>query len=169
MATSQAAQSEAQRSENAMVEHLRTLSAGRYLQPGALVVDSQEAVSHASLDAHIKKVQAEQIQQLNAQQLAQLQIKTKTDFLNRRVRITVINNQSNPVESLWFDPRSGYRNSPNNRRIIQGTIEDILLDKNAIVIKPNPMLRMINNSLKAFIIYVIDPQTFTPTVEITVI
>ena len=169
IATSQAAQFEAQRSESAMVEHLRSLSGGYYLQPGALSSDNTDAVSHASLDAHIKKVQAEQIQRLNTQQLTTLQARTKEDYLNRKVRVNVIGNTTSPIESVWFDPLSGYRNSVNTRKVFNGVIEDILLDKNALVIKPLGMTHLFNKNLQAFIVYVIDPQTFQPTIELTVI
>jgi hypothetical protein len=169
IATSQVAQSEAQRSENAMVEHLRSLSGGYYLQPGALVSDSRDAVSHASLDAHIKKVQAEQIQHMNAEQLQALQVRAHTDFLGRKVRINVLNNATSPVESVWFDQMNGYRNSTNKRKVIVGVIEDILLDRNALVIKPVGATHLFNQALQSFIIYVIDPNTFQPTIELTVL
>jgi hypothetical protein len=169
IATSQVAKSEAERSENAMIEHLRTMSGGYYLQPGALTSDNKDAVTHASLDAHIKKVQAEQIQRLNAEQLANLHAKTRADFLNRKVNIRVLDSASLPVESVWFDPVGGYRNSVNKRRSFQGVIEDILLDRNAIVIKPTGVTHLFNQNLQAFIVYVIDPNSFQPTIELTVL
>ncbi len=167
--TTQAAQYEAERSENALVEHLRSISTGYYLQPGALAQDNQDAVTKASLDAHIKKVQAEQIVQLNAEQLADLQFRSKNDFLNRKVRISVTDRKANPIESVWFDSVTGYRTNATKRRRVLGRIEDILLDRNAIVIKPIGMTKLFNSGLQSFIIYVIDPDTLQPAISVEIL
>ncbi|MBC7581386.1 hypothetical protein H7097_00780, partial [Aeromicrobium sp.] len=150
--TSQAAQFEAERSENALVEHLRTISSGSYLQPVALDDGSQDAVTRASLDAHIKKVQAEQINQLNTEQLANLQAVVLADFRRRKVRITVVNAKLKPIESIWYDQNTGYRNSINSRKTVVGVIDEILLDRNALVIKPVGLTRFINKSLTSFVV-----------------
>lgn len=166
--TVQAARSEAQRSEQAMINHLQTIGAGGYLQPTALLNDNQDAVSKASLDAHIKKVQADQLDDMNAYQLQELQQQTQASYANCKVQVIVRTPERQPVEIVWFDQQHGYRSNLTKKKMITGVITEVLLDKNALVLRPTAASRLLNNRLHSYIIYVIDPDTCRPMIDIAV-
>ena len=165
--TIQAAQYEATRSENELLGHLEAISAGTYLNPGA--INDQDDVTRASLDAHIKKVQAEQLDSINTAQLRALADKDQADYTGRKVRITVLKPILKPVETIWFDESSGYRTGGSKKTTITGTIEAVLLDKNFLLIRPGAASRFINSNLKNYVIHIIDPETCRPMVDIAIL
>jgi hypothetical protein len=168
LATVQAAHQEATRSEQALLHHLQGIGGGGYLQPTALATGNQDQVSQASLDAHIKKVQATQLDSMNAYQLQELQQQTQSAYAGRKVQITVRTPELEPVELVWFDQQHGYRNNIAKRRSFTGVITEVLLDKNALVLSPTAASKLMNSRLHSIVVYIIDPQTFTPMVEISV-
>ena len=168
-ATIQAAKYEASRSEHQLVDELAAMSSGTYLNPGSIANVNPDALGRASLDAHIKKVQA---QQLNAMSLAQLQsliAESKESFTGRKVRINVKDSQQQPIDIVWFDQQNGYRTSVARKRVVSGKIEDIMLDRNMLILKPGAGLRLLNGRLQNYLVYIINPDTLEPMVDITVI
>lgn len=165
--TVQAAHYEAERSEQELLNHLQSVGAGGYLQASALASDDQAVVSHASLDAHVKKVQADQIDSMNSYQLQELQQQTQTEYAGKKVQVSVRDSSKQPVETVWFDQRNGYRSNVTKKRSFTGTITEVLLEKNALVLRPAITSRLMNGSLRSYIVYIIDPETSTPMVELT--
>jgi hypothetical protein len=166
MATADAAKFEAARSEDEVLSHLTLGADGSYLNPTLLSDTNQFDYKRASLDAHIKKIQAEQVSQLSQQQIAELIDNTSKRFLRKKVRITVQNPDQQPVEAVWFDQKFGQRsNIVRNKKTIVGTIESVLLEKNALVLKPVWLSRLLMPSLKFYIVYVIHPETLKPMVS----
>ena len=80
-----AAAYEAERSENELMQYLASTSSGNYLQPGDLGNPNESSIGRASLDAHVKRVQAQQLQALNHEQMRQLSAQDKQDFIGRQV------------------------------------------------------------------------------------
>lgn len=164
-ATRQAAHDEANHSENELLQHLRAVSSGGYLQPGAMAADVQADVTRGSLDAHFKKVQAEQLDSLSSEQLAVMQAAADTAYIGRRVVATQPKG-GDAIEAIWADERQGYRTSPYRRPTVTGTIEAVWLDRNVLIIKPSWQLRLLSGSLQNYAVYVIDPATAVPLVTI---
>lgn len=164
-----AAAYEAERSENELMQYLATSSADGYLQPGDLQRDDSTDVNRASLDAHVKKVQAQQLLALNNDQLAHLAAQDQTDFVGQRVVIEQLDTTSQCIELLWFDPTHGYRSNPTRKKRIAGTIQEVLLEKNILVIKPQLRNRLLSSNLHGYMVYVINPATNMPLVSCSIV
>lgn len=168
-ATAEAATMEAERTESQLMQQLTDASRGVFLNPNSLQEVGSGYVVHASLDAHVKKVQAEQLQSMTQMQIAQLIADDQTRYTSKKVRVTSNDSDFQPFDALWFDQQTGYRSSPYKKHAIEGYIEEISFDKNMLVIKPKHLMRLINNSLQFYLVYVINPATFKPAVEISLL
>lgn len=160
-----AAAYEAERSENELMQYLASTSSGNYLQPGDLGNPDESSIGRASLDAHVKRVQAQQLQALNHEQIMQLSALDKQDFIGRQVIIEQLDPSRKCIELLWFDTQNGYRSNPTNKRRIYGIVEDVLLDKNILLIKPRLRNRLLTSNLQGYVVYVIDPVSAQPLVS----
>jgi hypothetical protein len=168
-ATIEAAKYEAAQSENELINHLADVSGGTYLQPGALSSDVQADLTRTSLDTHIKKVQARQLDSMNAQQLQQLLEQDRAIYLGRKIAVSSLRPKSDAIESVWFDQRAGFRSHVTRKRRVVGTIQDVLLDRNVLILKPSFGARLLNNTLENYMVYVIDPDSLMPMVEFTLL
>lgn len=160
-----AATYEAERSENELMQYLASTSSGNYLQPGDLGNPDESSIGRASLDAHVKRVQAQQLQALNHEQIRQLSVQDKQDFIGRQVVVEQLDPSRKCIELLWFDAQNGYRSNPTNKRRIYGIVEDVLLDKNILLIKPRLRNRLLMSNLQSYVVYVIDPVSAQPLVS----
>lgn len=158
---------EAERSETELMQRLNEASRGSLLNPSNLQAVGQDYVVRASLDAHIKKVQAEQLQSMTSTQISQLIMEDQLAYRGKRVRITVLDNDFEPFDAVWFDRQSGYRTSTYRKRTIEGKIEEVGIEKNMLVIKPKRLMQLLAGNLQYYIAYVINPDTLQPAVEIT--
>ncbi len=167
-ATAEAAKHEAEHSENSITNYLESASSGHLLNPAVLANDAQTHVTRASLDAHIKKVQAQQMQAISSAQLEQLIARDQVTYHGRKVRVRITSHKD-PVESLWLDKQSGYRKGTVKKSSVTGFIEKILLDTNALILKPTYASRLLTPALKNYIVYVTDPETLLPMVQLTLL
>ncbi|MFO0920416.1 MAG: hypothetical protein U0451_01970 [Candidatus Saccharimonadales bacterium] len=164
--TVQYAKEEAERSEQATVQGLDAISRGAYLNPSVVPVDLQSQLTRASVDAHIKKVQANQIDQSSRQQMIELQENANKKYIGRKVIVTILNGLEKPVESIWLNPSSGqYYSGVLNTKSVTGTIEEVMLEKNALLLKPHFWSRVGAKNRKYFLIYVISPNTLEAFVK----
>lgn len=166
-ATIEAAHYEASRSENELVQQLEDISAGTYLNPGSIEPGTQDAMTRLSLDAHIKKVQARQLSDMNAQQLAALIEESRSRYIGRKVKVSVLPTADKPIDVVWFDERSGYRTSTSRKTAVTGVIEDVLLDRNVLILRPTWGMRLLNSHLRNYLVYIINPADFSPMVSLT--
>ena len=168
-ATIEAAKYEAARSEDELVNQLTAVSSGNYLNPGILETDLQARMTHDSLDAHIKKVQARQLESMNAAQLQQLYVQDNQIYRGRKVQIKVLPGYKDIIESVWFNKYKGYRSGIIKKGQITGVIDQVLLDKNTLVLKPTAGSQLFNSELQNYIIYIVDPESLMPMVECTLV
>ncbi len=169
IATTTVAEHEATRSEAALEDHLAALSGGMYLQPGNLDEGTQHDISRESLDAHIKKIQARQLSALSDAQLEELVTQTKATYQSRKVKVTVLDATNSPLEYIWFNPHTGYRTSTSKKLSVTGTIEEIRLEDNVLLLRPSFWARLPNRELTSYAVYVIDPDTLVPMIELVLI
>lgn len=169
IATAQAAQYEAKRSEEDLLNTLATSSGGGYLNPTVMNEDLAKNAAMASLDTHIKKIQAEQIKSMSNLQLEDISSKDKNAYVGKKVSVEVIDKEFQPIEAMWFDQRKGYTNSIFKTKRIEGSIEEVLMDKNALIIKPKLLRRLFVSDMKFFVVYVINHNTLKPAVEIKIL
>lgn len=167
-ATVELAKREAERSEAEITGLLSYVSNGSFLNPSALTTESQSAVTRASVDAHVKKIQAQQMELLNAGQLAELSERDQMQYGGRKVRVGIIDYKQQPVESVWSDPHLGYRKGVITKGGVAGTIDQVLLTQNLLVLKPTGFNRLLNRQLLYYIVYVMHPETLEPLVQLEI-
>jgi hypothetical protein len=168
-ATIEAAKYEANQSENDLIDHLAAVSGGSYLQPGNLTTDVQADLTRTSLDTHIKKVQAKQLDSMNSHQLQELSTQDRALYIGRKIAVTNLRPKGDAIESVWFDQRAGFRSHVTRKRRVVGTIQDVLLDRNVLIVKPSFSTRLFNTALESYMVYVIDPTSLMPMVEFTLL
>lgn len=168
-ATIEAAKYEASRSENDLLDHLAAVGGGTYLNPGELSSNTQADLTRNSLDTHIKKVQAQQLDSMNTLQLQQLLDNARTNYVGRKIIVQALQPKAGAIESVWFDQRNGFRSNPTHKHKVTGIVQDVLLDRNVLILRPTMGTRLLNSSLENYMIYVIDPQTLLPMVNFTLV
>lgn len=164
--TAEYAKQEAAMSEQETINGLDEISRGMYLNPTFISEASQNSIARASVDAHIKKVQASQIKEQSEIQMIELEEDSKR-YIGKSVKVTVLNRDAKPIESVWFDPRSG-QHYPGvlDTKSVSGTIETIMLDKNALTLRPSLLSRIGASNRKLFVVYIINPDDLEPFVSI---
>lgn len=165
--TSEIVQNEANNSEEDMLQQLSRLSGGGYLNPGNIDPERQYNMSRASLDAHIKKIQAQQVEVLKAEQVRNLIEDDEALYIGRKVQVDVLLGSKSPIDGLWFSTQTGYRSNTLNKKRIKGTVQELLLDKNVLIVKPHLVPKLLNSELESYIVYIIDPDTAEPMVNLT--
>lgn len=169
-AISQQAVAEAERSERATLAALNTYQAARngiFIAAGDIPVASLDDLSRRSLDAHLKKAQTGQITAYTAEQLAQLQAEADRQYVGRAVRVRILIAAVRPVEAVWFDSHTNQsRTSPAAPRQLKGSISEIHLDRNLLVIRPTRTSRLLVRGREYFLVYPIDPDTIAPAVSL---
>jgi hypothetical protein len=163
------ASEEAVRSENETVSGLDAISRGNYLNPSSVPEDLQNQIARASVDAHIKKVQAKQLNENSKYQLEEMKLSLNEKFNGKKIKVTVLNKKQKPIESIWYDPKfNDYYNGILDTNGISGKIQEILLDKNAILVKPNFLSRISASNRKLFMVFIINPDDLLPLVSLEI-
>ncbi len=167
LSTAHFAKAEARRSEQDTLNSLDYLSRGTFLNPTNLPSNAQEQVARSSVDAHIKKVQASQIDQQSQVELSNLE-QQASKYIGKKVRVAVLDRAAKPLESLWQDPTTGqYTPSSLNTKGISGKVEQILLEKNAIMLKVGAVSQLVSPQRHFFVAYVINPDNLDPFIELS--
>ena len=173
IATAQTAKYVARQTEQQTMQTLNQVSAQSnavYVTPQDIAPDVQTEIARASLDAHLKKAQAAQIDAFAEQQLAETEQADKKDYIGKKVKVTIIDKPFKPVESYWFNDRTGQYDQGNvSFGSVKGLIQDLSFRKNLIVIKPTLRSRIIMPKRKFLFIYVINPETLKPAVDLALV
>lgn len=170
LSTAETAKYVAEQSELNTMSSIEAASQGQYVMPQYISPDDQASLVRSSLDAHIKKVQAEQLTSFTWGQIAQMEADDKQKFCGRKVRVTVLEPASQPIESYWYNNNIGqYTSGYVKSRVVKGIIDDISLSKNMIVLKPTLTSRLVLPGRKYFAVFVINPQTLSPLVDLAII
>ena len=167
-ATVDAAKAAAESSEATTLSYLDTVSQGSFLQPENIPGTTHESIARASVDAHIKKVQAKQIADLNDQQMTQAQKELLRSYVGRQARISPLNPRFQAIRSIWFDIRNGYREGVVSRGSVSGIIDDMRLDEGILILSPRGLNKLLNSSLRSYVVQVVDPGSLQPLVNIRI-
>jgi hypothetical protein len=168
LANMEVSRQEAHASEQRAVSELQYFGGANILNPRNIPVASSAEIAKSSVDAHIKKVQAEQIEHLSKVQLEAANTEASTQYVGRKVAIRIHDKEFGMVESVWFNPNKGYSTSQVKTNSIKGRIKEVLLEKNALIVEPTLSARIIDPGRKFFIVYIIDPNTFEPLLDMEV-
>jgi len=168
-ATAETAQFEAARTERDTIQAINAAAPHNavYVTPGDMSPAMQAAVARSSVDAHLKKVQAEQITAYTEEQLRKLELATRAKYIGRRVRVGVLDPHFKPLESYWFNTRTGRESRGTLRfRNAKGIIEDLSLRNNVLILRPTIAQRLIIPDRKYIIVYPINPANLQPAVRL---
>lgn len=166
--SSEAAMHEAERTESELLAQLQQVGGGTYLQPGLMDENVKNDISLASVDAHIKKVQASQLKALSQEELKMLGDKAQKMYSKKKVKVVVVNKKINPIESVWQNKHTGaYRYGSMNKAAISGTIEEVILQNNILVVKPTWKASLLMPELKYYFVHVLDMGTMEPNIELS--
>lgn len=155
-------------SEANTIQTIKAAASGVYADPDNFPLTSQEALVRSSLNAHIQKVQAEQLSSMARNQITQVEAELNQSYRGKKAVVTVLDQTNQPVESYWLDSHTGKENIHQvNASKIKGIIQEISLFKNALVLKPTASSRMILPARKFFFVYIVNPKTLTPMVTIS--
>lgn len=172
LSTAYMAEAEAQHTEEDIENTLKYAppSNGVFLRPDDISTAAADRLVKTSVDAHVKKVQAEQIKAYTASQVSQQQMEAEQKYKGRKVQITAVGDSKDVFIPLWLDKNTGgLREGTFKGKAIAGTIEDLALEKNLLVIKPNLMWRTIQPDRKFFLVVVINVHTLNPNIKIGIV
>jgi len=173
LATAQTAKYVAEQTERATMQSLTSISPHNnavYITPQDLNSQLQPKLIRASLDAHLQKAQAAQLSAFADEQLSQTEQTDRQQYLGKRVRIRITDTAFKPVESYWWDKSKGqYQQSLIRTGAIKGSLADLVFRKNLLIIKPSLQSRLFLPQRKFFLVYVINPDSLQPAVEITLL
>ena len=158
--------------EQSELATLQTIEAAnpQYVTTRDIAPNVQQDLVRSSLNAHMQKVQAEQITTLTGQQLAQMEAEDRQKFIGKKLKITVLDKAFKPIESYWWNKNTGqYSQGTFKSSTLKGKIEDISFRKNLLIIKPTLKSRIIIPDRKFLFVYVINPQTLEPAVELALL
>jgi hypothetical protein len=156
-------------SEQTILQGLNSIEKnnGLYLTPDDISTDIGERVVKDSVNAHLTKVQSEQIIDAVQNEVTRLEDETKKIYIGKKVTITIQNPKSDIVDAVMLDKITNeYRISKYNAKKIKGTIENISFHDNLLVIKPTLTARFIVPNRILIHIYVINLETMTPNIKI---
>ncbi len=143
---------------------------GIYVTPTDIASNSHDQLTHASLDAHLQKVQSQQIEQYGYQQLIGLQSTVDKLYLRRKVRLRVIDSKHHPIHSCRQDKTNGqYYYADNRSRSVTGKIKLINLTDNYLIIQPSLGRRLANKTIEYYLVEIINPLTNLPLIHLDLV
>lgn len=122
-----------------------------------------------SVNAHLAKVQSNQIKSVTVQEIERLKTDTLRRFKGKKINIIKINSKSDIFDAVYLDSETGgYRISKYTAKSIKGTVEDISYEDNLLVIKPSYFSRILAPNRILIHVYVLDIQTMEPNINVKV-
>ena len=156
-------------SEQTVLNELSNLnrSNGIYVRADDISEEAGQRVLKESVNAHLTKVQSEQIVSAAQAEVARLEEETKKKFVGKKVQISVRDKNLDVVDQVLVDKNTGqYRVSKFTAKSIKGTIENISFADNLLVLKPTLKSRMIVPNRLLVHVYVINLEDMTPNIVI---
>lgn len=143
-------------------------AAAQMQSPSGLTPDLQAEMVRSSVDAHVQKVQAEQITAYTEQQLTEMETADKQKYIGKKIKITILDPKFQPVETFWLNNRTGqYDRGYIKFKTVSGIITDMSLRENRIMIKSTRSGQLFMPARKFMVVYIVNPQTLTPAVSVS--
>ncbi len=168
LATMYTAQHAAAQSETDTIQTLESMGIGNgvYVTPNDIPDHVKDQLTQSSLDAHLKKVQSEQITTTALQQVSEREAIAKRAYLGKKITFHLEDASFQPFESVWTDKKTGqFKTSVINNRRVSGTIDDLSFEHNLIVLKPLWFSRLFTPGRKYFLVHVINTTTILPAIS----
>lgn len=139
---------------------------GLYITPHDMPEQTQTEFAARSADAQLKKLQSSQISYATQQQLQQQEQLLLKTYKSRKITFLAIDKSYKPFEAVWQNKHTGkIETVALSASTISGTISDISLEQNVVVIKPGFWQQRLNPDRKFFLAYIINPTTLQPAVQ----
>lgn len=169
LSTAETAKYAAKMSEAETTQILQQLGAGNglYLTPDDIPDEAKDRLVQDSLDAHIKKVQSEQISAAATQQIAQINLQLNQLYRNKKVLVTSLGGNFQPIDVISFNNKTGQHVTHASHKTIKGYIQEIAVEQNALVLRPSLGTLFLSPDRKNYFVYVINPETLQPAVRIS--
>ncbi len=141
-----------------------------YVLPQDVPLAEHEKLTRASLDAHLQKVQSEQIEQYGADRIASIRAMANATYQGKKVRVRVLYNEIQPLHNCWRDKLTGQLYFAKNQSMsITGTLQEINLLENYIRLAPTLGRKFVNQTLEYYLVEILEPASLHPMVAITLI
>ena len=159
----------ANRTERAALKQLSSITSGNqvYIIPEDIPEEMRKYYTHASLNAHLQRIQANQIEVHNLEQLKSLSLEAEQKYLKHKVKVEALDKRLKPILTCLRRKGSGQEYiAPRSPRAAKGKIKVIDLQKNYMIIRPTLTARAFNSSLQYYIVRIINPEFFEPMVRL---
>lgn len=170
--TSMRAKNAANLSEEELLQNLRSLGTrnGVYMTPDQIPQDQVDGFVKESVNAHLTKVQSQQLEQTTSGIVSQSEQEAKTKYVGRKVVVTKINTKSDVFDAVYADQQyqGGFRISKYTGKQVKGKIRDIVFDKNLLVVEPSFLAKKLTPNRLFIHAYVVNLDDMTPDVTISV-
>lgn len=158
----------ASQTEAATLRTLRAANPG-YVTPGDLSPALRDMLVRTSLDAHLQKVQAEQINALTETQISQTEAADRQRYIGRKTEVTVLDKSFEPLESYWYSRKTGQANQGTIRsKSVTGIIHDLSFEANVLMLRPTWKSRLILPDRRYIFVYIVNPSSLQPAVSLKV-
>ncbi len=154
---------EAQQLDQSLREQLNdngSLLAGHLRLPAG----TEDQLARISLGAQVRKLQTEEAQAMNAQQITQLERESMDRYRGKRVEILPMAGYK-PIHGVWAK-NGGYELGEGMKKPIRGHVSELLFSQNLMIVKPSLVSRALQSGRVAFAIEIIDPSNLEPQVEL---
>ncbi len=168
LVTMYSAEATAGMSESNTLRTLEELHAGNglYLTPEDIPEEMRERLTRDSLDAHLQRVQSEQIAAAAQQAVYGREDELKKKYIGRKHVFLLEDASFQPFESVWLVQNSNELSaSVIKARRVSGIIEDLSFEKNLVVLRPTYFSRLFTPRRKYFLVHVINTSTLTAAVS----
>jgi hypothetical protein len=159
----------AENSEAESINNLANLSAGNgaYITTNDMPKEVGEKFVKDSANAHLSKIQSEQISGATNSMIEQNELEAKKKYIGKKIYVSRIDAGTDVFDAVLVDKNTGqYRVSKYNGQNVRGKIKDISLANNLIVIKPTLSARILTPNRLAINAYVVDPVELKLSVDI---
>ena len=159
----------AEKSEAESISNLANLSAGNgaYITTNDIPKEVGEKFVKDSANAHLSKIQSEQISGATNSLIEQNETEAKKKYIGKNIYVSRIDTGADVFDAVLVDKNTGqYRVSKYNGKNVRGKIKDISLANNLIVIKPTLSARILTPNRLAINAYVVDPVELKLSVNI---
>jgi hypothetical protein len=132
-----------------------------------LPLSDDSRLVHDSINAHLQKVQSEQIKQQGISRIRDLGHNANVNYLSKKIKVNVLGKVNRPFHSIWTNKLSGAQSfSKNVAPALSGVISEIDLVNNYLVIKPTAFRRLVNSQTTGYYVEIISLDSLQPMVDI---
>jgi len=160
----------ADQTEAKLYDRLGNLGAsnGVYITSSDIPLEAGEQFVKDSVNAHLSKIQAQQISNATIDEVATLEQATKKRFIGRKVTISRPSKNIDVIDAVMVDSKTGeYRTSKSTAKKVSGYIQDVSFENNLLILKPTFIASKLTPNRLAYQIYMLEIPTLSANVAIT--